>query len=102
MAPEEKTVTLTQIEESVKKENWDMLLPVDSLFTAFPACSVTGKAMKFLQNGGLVSPKYCTLPQGTVLKNGDSLRMYSDEGEFYAIYRYDERESMFRIVKMFH
>ena len=99
---EDDALTLPQIEESVREQKWDMLLPIDSIFTDYPACRVAGKAMKFLQNGGLVSPKYCSLPQGTVLKNGDFLRMYSDGGEFYAIYRYDENESMFRIVKMFH
>ncbi len=95
----ENAFTLSQIETAAENENWDILLPIDSVFSSFPACYVADRAMKFLQNGGLISPEYCTVQE---LESGTPVRMYSDRGEFYAIYRYDENEKMFRVVKMFH
>lgn len=97
----EDALTLEQIEK--RKENPETFLrPVDSLFDSYPACFVSPYAMKFLQNGNIVSAKFCESEGGHTPADGEMIRMYSDSGEFFAIYRFEKKDNQYRIVKMFH
>ena len=94
-------MTLAEIEEKVKASpsgGEDLLMPVDSAFSQYGSCHVSEKGMKFLQNGNMVSSRYCQY----VPLDGETVRMYGSDGEFYAIYRYEKKEAMYHIIKMFH
>ena len=92
--------TLAEIEESVQAgETGNLLLPVDSVFDSYRRCQADTTAMKFLSNGNLIKPSLCTVDEP---KADEQVRMYGADGEFYAIYRYDAKDKMYHIVKMFH
>lgn len=96
----ENAKTLAEIEAQVKSaEAVDLWIPIEEVFDGYRRCDVETKAMNFLRNGNLVKPSLCSLktPQ-----SGEQVRMYGDDGAFYAIYRYEEKDQMFHIVKMFH
>lgn len=94
-----ESMKLSEIEEFCRVHKpEELLLPVDSVFAQYAKCRVREKAMRFLCNGNLVAPYYCDYKAA----DGEKVRMYGSNGEFYAIYRYDEKASMYHIVKMFH
>lgn len=96
----EDAKTLGEIEHQVKTiGTQDLFLPIDRVLDGFRRCDVQAKAMNFLRNGNLVKPSLCNLKD---LKDGEQVRMYGDDGEFYAIYRYESKDRMLHIVKMFH
>ena len=37
-----------------------------------------------------------------IAEDGEIVRMYGTDGAFYAIYRYEEKDAMYHIIKMFH
>lgn len=110
--------TLSEIERLVRKSpsnGEDLLMPVDSVFKKYARCDVSGKAMKFLQNGNLVASGLCrytppaageqsdSVPERVLTaSDGETVRMYGADGEFYALYRYDDGDNMYHNVKMFH
>lgn len=118
-------MTLAEIEERVKTSPasaGDLLMPVDSAFSQYGSCHVSEKGMKFLQNGNKVSSRLCCyipMREGTapdsgngtedgtkggsdIAEDGEIVRMYGTDGAFYAIYRYEEKDAMYHIIKMFH
>lgn len=95
----EKAKMLSEIEQfCLKNQPEKLLLPIDSVFEQYAACRVEEGAEKYLQNGNPVAPHFCNYKAA----DGENVRMYSNGDEFYAIYRYDEKDAMYRVVKMFH
>lgn len=93
--------TLPQIEGIVKNaETESVLVPIDAVFDRYRACTASEKAMHFLKNGNLVKSGLCRMDGGKP-EDEERFRMYGPDGKFYAIYRYDARDGMFHIVKMF-
>lgn len=93
--------TLPQIEDMVKNaETENILVPIDAVFERFRASTVSEKAMHFLKNGNLVKSGLCRIDGGEP-EDKEQFRMYGPDGKFYAIYRYDARDEMLHIVKMF-
>lgn len=114
-------MTLAEIEERVKDSpngGEDLLTPVDSVFLQYAACHISERGMKFLRNGNMVSSRLCQyVPQagdtedglgaGTgdndhAASDGEIVRMYGTDGEFYAIYRYEKKDAMYHVIKLFH
>lgn len=94
-------LTLAEIEKRVASSpsgGEDLLMPVDSVFTGYGRCHVTEKAMKFLRNGNPVTSRMCRYTPS----DGETVRMYGTDGDFYALYRYEDKDKMYHIVKMFH
>lgn len=95
----ENAKTLEEVEGFCKKHDpEELLLPIDEVFDAYSKCMVSEKAMKYLKNGNLIMPAYCDYKAA----DGENVRMYGDNGEFYAIYRYKKEDDRYHIVKMFH
>lgn len=91
--------TLSEIETfCLENEPEKLLLPIDSVFEQYAACRIEEKAIKYLKNGNPVKPYFCDYKAA----DGEIVRMYGGGDEFYAIYRYDEKDAMYRVVKMFH
>ena len=97
-------LTLTEIERMVRESpsgGEDILMPVDSVFNRYVRCDVSEKAMKFLRNGNQVASGLCRYTSQAP-SDGETVRMYGTDGDFYALYRYDGRDRMYHNVKMFH
>jgi tRNA pseudouridine55 synthase len=73
----EDAYTLTDVQQAADNERAEeLLLPIDSLFQAYPALTVTGAAEKKIRNGqGFLSDKADPGP----------VRLYSQNGEFLAL-----------------
>jgi tRNA pseudouridine55 synthase len=98
----EEAMTLSELEDALtQKEPKEFLIPVDALFEQYRRCVAGADAMRFLKNGNLIAPFFCSIGTNP-LHDGESVRMYGENGEFYAIYRYEKRDKMLHIVKMFH
>lgn len=92
--------TLNEIERLVQsKKTEEILIPIDRVFDNYRCGKVDAGAMKYLRNGNLVKASMCTLKNP---EPDEHIRMYGDDGEFYAIYRYDLSGNKYHIVKMFH
>ena len=74
------------------------ILPVDSFFEEAPKARVRAEGMKYLRNGNALKRSYTDLARET--KAGD-VRMYDEDGKFYALYRYDPALDELKNVRMF-
>ena len=74
------------------------ILPVDSFFEEAPKARVRAEGMKYLRNGNALKRSYTDLARET--KAGD-VRMYDEDGKFYALYRYDPARDELKNVRMF-
>lgn len=96
----EEALTLSEIERKVQEEGTEgLLLPIDALFSGAPECVVGASALRLLQNGNSVKPGSCSY---RTPKQDELVRMYDEQGEFYAIYQYRQSDRMYHVVKMFH
>lgn len=78
----------------------EILVPADAFFEAAPKAAVKGSSLKYLINGNTLYPGQTTLPSSE-LRDGMQVRLYDEEGTFYALYRYDKKENRLRAVRMF-
>lgn len=90
-------MTLAEIE---KHRSEDILLPIDRVFDMYGACVVAKEGLRFLQNGNSVRASQCHYE--TMPEDKETVRMYDEAGEFYALYRYEKRDNQYHVVKMFH
>ena len=88
----EDSMTLSQIQEC---ENLDFVHPVEEMFAELPSVQAGENLDKVLYNGNSFFLEQ-NLPDGT------KARIYSSKNEFIGIYRYDEKNRQFHIVKMFY
>lgn len=96
----EEARTLKEIEEAIQEEGADKLFcSIDSLFSDYPRCAVQTSALHLLQNGNAVSPKLCSY---RTPKRDEKVRMYDENGNFYAIYCFRPSDQKYHVVKMFH
>ncbi len=79
------------------------VIPVDRMFEGYPAVEVKEGAYKALKNGNQLQWK--DIAGGPAEKNlvsdREQVRVYSHQGSFFGIYRYEENRKMFSPVKMF-
>lgn len=97
----QNSLTLGEIEERLKEgKAGEIILPVDGIFMHYPEVTVSGRAIRYLQNGNAVKRDCCRdLPD---VAEGDRVRMYDEDHRFYAIYQYEEKSRTFTNVKMFY
>ncbi len=74
------------------------IMPVDIFFSASPSAVVGKEGMRFLLNGNNIRMKQVS---GKFSPGEDRVRMYDEDGTFYAIYRHDAESGELRPVKMF-
>lgn len=89
----ESALTLAQIEEKVRENSiLQELIPVDTMFPAYPKVSVTEKEnAKRLNNGNPLRIPY----------QGEHLRMYTEDGNFAAVYQWKKEKQLYFPEKMF-
>ena len=95
-------ITLDEAEAIMKSDTPDRILSyissVDSFFADAPAAVVKDEAMRYLCNGNVVKRRYTDLP---AIDHESLVRMYDQDGKFYALYEYDPRKEELRGVRMF-
>lgn len=96
-------LTLAQVEVHRDQGTLDeILLPVDGVFSEYPALCVLPRAIKLLQNGNrLSSNDFSGSPDMMMLRTDARFRVYDEDGRFYGIYGWDETRCDFKSIKMF-
>lgn len=92
--------TLEEVEQ--KKEDGtlsEILVPIDAMFEQYPSVMLKPPYESLVYNGNIFLEKHIEKPEK--LSDGDYVRVYSHSNRFIAIYAYQQKEKMFKIVKMF-
>ena len=76
----------------------DYILPVDSFFAQALQTKVREEGLRYLLNGNTLKRELTDLPR--TAKAAD-VRMYDQNGKFYALYRYDPVRDELKNVRMF-
>ncbi len=77
----------------------ELILPTDSFLTKYPALAVTDAAIRKLLFGNYLSEEEITSKEER--ENETIYRVYDKDGTFYALYRFDGRDRMYKCEKMF-
>ena len=92
-------MTIVQVQERLAEKSFeDLLIPVDQVFAARPAVTVSSSCEKLAHNGNkipLAGFKDDTLPT-------EDFRLYDDHGRFIGIFRLEENGQTVKPVKMFY
>lgn len=75
------------------------VIPVDSFFAGAPAIHIREEDMKYLRNGNALSG--ANTIEGKLPKE-PQIRVYDEQGEFYALYHYEDGRRRALPTKMFH
>lgn len=96
----ENALPLSMVER-LRDENrlQDYIVPVADMFPCLEAIKVKSEYQKHLANGNCLARQMAY--EGHDLVDGVQVRIYSEAGIFYGIYRYEGKEEMLYPVKMF-
>ena len=98
-------ITLDEAEAIMRSEDGgkkigDYILPVDSFFDGTAKMTVRKAGMRYLLNGNRISLSLTSARRGEI-PDGGIVRIYDEDGRFYALYRYSARQEQFTGYKMF-
>lgn len=97
----EDAVKLSKVQELMDAGKIDTcILPIDGMFLQDPKACVCAEGRKALINGNPLDERLIT-PERPLL-NGERVRIYDEDGRFYALYSYEEESRRFMLVKMFY
>ena len=99
----ENSYKLDEIEKLVKENRVsEIIIPIEDVFKNLQRVDVSGYAGILLENGGIIKAD-AVKPDIEALKpkNGEKFRMYTDKGEFKAVYSYNGDINALKIDKMF-
>lgn len=87
--------------ETLHKEGrlGNMIIPVEDMFPALRKASVRERYQKQLENGNCLTLQMLCQLEGVT--DGEWLRIYSERGTFFGIYRWERETNTFYPVKMF-
>ncbi len=93
-----ESLTLQQLEEN--KEDVALFLKnLETLFSSYPKAQINRSGKKLLQNGNALKEKDIQLITGQM--KTDLVRVYNEQNEFVALYKWDASKEHFRVEKMF-
>ena len=98
----EDALTLGEVQQMMDSDPGQLnrhIIPVDSFFREAPAVHILSEDMKYLRNGNALSAANTV---EKLLPKEDRIRVYDEEGTFYALYRYVPGRKRALPVKMFH
>ena len=96
----EDSLTLAQVSDLKTAGNLDkVLVPIDEMFSKYEAITLKEEYMSFVYNGNTFAPKH--LNQYVELTDEKMVRVYDNQGNFIAIYKFIKDKYMFKIEKMF-
>jgi len=95
----EKAFTLLQLQQYADEERLsEIIFPIDGVFEKLSQLIVKEKSEKALWNGNQLKPGDVLISSEPV--DGEEFRVYSHQGHFFGVYRYEERRGLFVPVKM--
>ena len=95
------SIRLSEAEELMKQDRLgEILIPVTRLFDNLETLRVTPSGKTRADNGNLLSAEDLSLHNYSP-KPDEEFKIMGEDGFFYGIYRYIEREKAFKPVKMF-
>lgn len=97
----ENSVTLDEvIQKRDQGHLTDIILPVDRVFDRYPKITVKAQWESLARNGGILQEKAvcCKEPN---LSDKTLVRLYDEDGQFIALYAWQETDRTYRIEKMF-
>lgn len=96
----ENALLLSEVERlRDEKQLQDYIVPVDDMFPGLQAIRVDSQYQKQLANGNCLTRRMVYAPHP--LPDDTRVRVYSESGIFFGIYRYEEKDEVFYPVKMF-
>ena len=96
----EDALFLAQVEQLVRENRvQDVIIPPDDMFPDMRKEKVKSQYQKQLVNGNSLTLRM--LSDGSGFYDNEQVRIYSEQGIFYGIYRYEEKTEIFYPVKMF-
>jgi len=95
------SLKLNEIEELRDQDGLERcIIPIDEMFTDYPAVTVSEEFNKLLYNGNAFLEEHILKREGT--EGADrTIRVYDEEASFIGVYKFDEEKSQYRPVKMF-
>ena len=99
----EDSLTLEEIRR--KKEDGSLMedvIPIDEMFAGYPRMQVRGRGETLAKNGNPLSLDMLFPYDGKQAKGRQSIRVYDKEGQFIAVYKWQEQKESFQVVKMFY
>ena len=98
----EEALTLGEVQRIMDGGGGELerhIIPVDAFFAEAPAVHIRKDDMKYLRNGNALSSENTV---ERILPKAEKIRVYDEEGTFYALYRYVPGRKRALPVKMFH
>lgn len=88
--------------ERLKKEDQilEAVIPVDQMFTSYKAAVVKNRWMELAKNGNVL-PYQAVTVKDEPLADQEKIRLYDEEGQFIALYKWEEKRREYQIKKMF-
>lgn len=95
------SLTLAQVQELKETGKLDeILVPIEDMFSDCEAITLKDEFVPLLYNGNVFFPKH--LKAYIELTDGKRVRVYDNEGNFIAIYKFVKEKYLFKIEKMFY
>ena len=96
----EDSITLKQIEEFRDNNTLeDYITPVDEMLGNYSKCMVSKGAEKLVYNGNIFTSGNTFLKMNH--EDGQIVRVYTSEGEFIGLYKFNSEKQIYKPVKMF-
>lgn len=96
----EDSITLKQIEEFRDNNTLeDYITPVDEMLGNYSKCMVFKGAEKLVYNGNIFTSGNTFLKMNH--EDGQIVRVYTSEGEFIGLYKFNSEKQIYKPVKMF-
>ncbi len=94
------SLTLSQVEAYANTGNLDEILtPIDAMFLEYEAVNLKTEYQPLVYNGNAFLPKH--LEQKISFEEGKRVRVYNDNNQFMAIYKFEKETNIFKLEKMF-
>ena len=94
----EQSITLEEL-EAHKDEITPYIQTLEDIFSHFPKTQIKESGKKYLDNGNALELKH--LEKWAGLADGEMIRIYSEEGSFRALYKWNEKRQLLEVEKMF-
>ena len=77
----------------------EQIIPTDAFLQKYPEITVCEEAVKKLIYGNWLKPEEFVSPEPA--KDKETFRVYDEKGNFYALYRYSQKDNYYKCEKMF-
>lgn len=95
------SLRLEEIERLKKEEQiLEAVIPVDQMFTSYKAAVVKDRWMALAKNGNVL-PYQAVTVKGEPLADQEQIRLYNEQEQFIALYKWEEKRREYQIKKMF-